>query len=429
MTSKYIISSLWDHHGHIYELGEREIYLDLNEIYSAEDLYKIIKIETKNRKKGEWIIGFGLPSSFKDGSTTLLEVLDRVSPFNPLYLGRTDYHSAIVNTLALKKANISVNSLFNGGFFEKKDEKLTGLVVDSLKETVYKSIPIEEEELVAKIKKGMEIIKKNNLSGATDMMITGNTFEAFKKLDIKKEMPVCVLGYFKFEGNVFPEIYEGNKFFLKGIKVFLDGALGSRGAALKKPYSDEEDNCGILLYKSNEILEIINEANKRKLNVAFHAIGDRAIEEVLKALKKFKNRKIEIRIEHLQITSKALIKKLNETDFVPSIQPSHYHSDKEWAIKRVGEKRFIYSYLLKSIVKGKKNFYLGSDFPIEPINPIRNLNSALKRQKSEELSLKQTLKGFSVPSIFKNFSLKIKIKFKTEKGRVIIENIENLDEN
>lgn len=400
------ISSLWDHHGHLSMLGAKFDKLNLKKIDSLDELYELLRKTTLKKEKGEWIIGSQLNPSLWGEKFLNLKKLDNVSPQNPIFLERIDAHSAIINSLAMSLAGINPQIKIKGGFFERKKGILTGGITDSLVEIVLKSIgELSEKSLEKYFKRAFFELKKNFLSGATDMMITKKESEVLQKMDRQGKLELPILGYLKWSKNQnIPNfLYKGRKYFEDGIKVFIDGALGSRGAYLNEPYCDDSGNYGIKNFDEKEICEILTECNKKNVNISFHIIGDEALETFLNSFEKMGKLNIEVRLEHLQVTPKELIERLRKIDVVISLQPCHYLSDRKWAQKRLGVLRYNHSYLLKSLIKDRKKFLFGTDFPIESLNPARTITGCMERKKEEQISIKTILKGMKAPKSFKQF--------------------------
>ncbi|MCX7831086.1 MAG: amidohydrolase family protein, partial [Acidobacteria bacterium] len=150
------------------------------------------------------------------------------------------------------------------------------------------------------------------------------------------------------------------------------------------------------------------------VNIAFHIIGDRALEEFLDGIERFSNLQIKIRAEHLQVVPNPLLKRLMKSEVIFSLQPCHYFSDRKWARKRLGNERFKSSYLLRSLINKRKTYLFGTDFPIEPVNPKRTIRACIKRNQNEEIPLGEIFKGMEGPSEFKKHFKPCLISFKAE---------------
>jgi predicted amidohydrolase YtcJ len=418
-----IVSSLWDHHGHLSQLGAATEQIDFRGVSSLSHFYSKLEEGLKNRNKGEWVSGFGWDQNKWEKKTTLKEI-DKIAPDNPIFLVRIDYHSAIVNSLAIRESGLNNSSTIEGGFFEKVNGELTGVAVDKMMEKI--ASKIKEPSISTKkrhFKKATKILEENFLSGATDMMLTKSEEEILSEMDRKGEIDLPLLAFLKFsKGDEFPsKLYNGEKFKVLGIKIFLDGALGSDGAALRDPYLTKKESKGLLLFDSKEIKEIISEAKKRKFEIAFHIIGDRALEEFLNGYESLNGVKTKIRLEHLQVTPDDLLLRLHKTNLTFSLQPTHYLSDKEWALKKLGEERFKKSYLLNSLIKNRRKVLFGTDFPIEIPDPERTINVAISRDDGEKISLRRTLSALRTPRMFRNYERKVAITFKKNGKKVLAE--------
>ncbi len=401
------VSSLWDHHGHITMLGGQSEKINCLKVSSPEKLYLLLKKEAARKGDGEWIFGYNLNMSLWGNRNSNIEIIDRVTPNNPLLIERVDAHSAVINSLTLKKVSLNLNEEIKGGFFEKANERYTGGVVDGTFERIMSYFSDSPPHLIEKrIKKAQVILKKNFLTGATDMMVTEAESQVYWQMECNKKLILPVVAFLKWskDKNIPANLFKGKMYIEEGIKVFIDGALGSRGASLKSSYSDDRENYGVLLLDKKEIADLIEECNKKNINIAFHIIGDRALENFIEGYEVCSPLNIKIRLEHLQVTPPPLLKRLRKLDLILSLQPSHFLSDRKWAIKRLGKERLEYSYLLKSLIKGKKTYLFGTDFPIEPPNIKRTLRACLKRNKFEEIDILEALKGMKAPDQFSKFS-------------------------
>jgi predicted amidohydrolase YtcJ len=394
-----LLPPLWDHHGHLCPLGTISEELDLRDAASSLSLLKTLKREASRRERGEWLLGFGWDHNRWGGKLPGLEEIDEATGDKPLFIRRIDCHAALVNSAALILAGAKICS-----------GNLKPLAVDSGMTPFFKAIPPPGKETIRKrFLKAFAILRSYCLSGATDMQLGKNEIAVLSDMDREGTLDFPVLGYKEWRaGDKFPgRLYRGRKFILKGLKVFIDGALGSRGAALREPYSDEKGNTGILLLDRKDILALLQEANARKFDVAFHAIGDMAFEEFLAAFEKVRGQRIGVRIEHMQVTPADLLGRLRGMNVTVSLQPCHYLSDRSWAKKRLGAGRIGSSYLLKSLMEGKK-YLFGTDFPIESPDPLRTIAACLSRPGKERPGFKEILKGMSCPEEFNKYGVRVK---------------------
>jgi len=397
---------LWDHHGHLSALGAISEALDLRGVGSPGELLRKIEARAAASDPGEWISGFGWDQNLWGGRLPSINEIDNASGSFPLFLKRIDCHAAMANNAALRLACAGEQPFIRGGEFVKgRAGRWTGIVLDNAMAPFAEAMSAPSRtKLRKRMKKAFGILRSAGLSGATDMQMNDEEIAVLSEMDSSGEMDFCVAGYREWKrGEPFPrEFHRGDKFVVAGMKIFLDGALGSRGAALSRPYSDDPGSRGLLLATRKEILEILEEARERKAGLAFHAIGDRALGEFLAAFERLEGAAPPVRLEHLQVTPPPLLRRLRAVPVTVSLQPCHFLSDREWAEERLGPRRFSGSYLLKSITEGKR-YLLGTDFPIESPDPARTIAAALSRPRGERLTLAQTLKGMACPARFRKF--------------------------
>lgn len=407
-----LLPPLWDHHGHLLALGALSEELDLRGSGSPPDLLRKIEERASKAEPGEWITGFGWDQNLWKGELPSPVETEKAALGHPLFIRRIDCHAAIANSSALRLAGLDEKSEIPGGKLESKNGKWTGVAVDNAMEPFTRAIAAPTRSVVRRrMRKAFSALRALGLSGASDMQLHDDAISVLQEMDSRGEMDISVVGYKEWtSGNSFPvDFYRGERFVLAGLKVFLDGALGSRGAALRRPYSDDRENRGILLMKRREILGLIEKASAAKVPLAFHAIGDRALEEFLCACESSGRPLPQIRVEHLQVTPRKMLERLAATGATVSLQPSHFLSDAGWAGERLGPSRFRHSYLLRSIIR-RKRYLLGTDFPIEPPDPLRTIAASLSRPAGESLTLAETLKGMACPSRFSKHGRPVRLK-------------------
>ncbi len=400
-----LLPPLWDHHGHIGALGALSEEVDLRQAASPAHLLKLLDIAARTRDPGEWITGFGWDQNLWNGLLPSLEELDNASRGRPLFLKRIDCHAAMLNSRSMEIAGLSPDSLIPGGEFVSIRRKWTGIVLDNAMSPFFLAMPPPGKKVVKRrTRAALKTLAASGLSGATDMQLRESDVAALSEMDEKGDLEIPVAGYLEWTpGMALPaRLFKGRMFVLEGIKVFLDGALGSRGAALRKPYSDDPATRGILILDRKEVRELLEEAGSKRIPVAFHAIGDRALETFLSAYETIRRPAPKIRLEHLQVTPAPLLSRLLSADVTVSLQPCHLLSDRGWAEERLGPARIKNSYLLRSLIRGKR-YLLGTDFPIEKPDPARTIAGCFDRPESERVTLKEALKGMACPTRFRNY--------------------------
>ncbi len=400
----FFLPPLWDHHGHLAALGAMLEEIDLREASSAEEALTRLGKGGCSPPPGEWLIGFGWDQNGWPGGYPNRRQLDRYFPDRPVFLRRIDCHAAWINTEALKRAGFDDSTPDPGdGRILRADGVLTGIVLDGAMDSVERCIPKPSDEtLKRRLIKTLVALKKAGLSGVTDMGTEAESVRILAGLDERGELPIPVEAYIRYERDaLLPETPpNGPGFRVVGAKLFADGALGSRGAALKEDYSDRPGERGFLLRSDDELAEALTSVSNAGLRVAVHAIGDRALEQLLGALKKAKCGR-GVRIEHVQVADPAQVERMSRLRITASVQPCYYLSDRAWARERLG-KRIVNAYRLGSLKSAGIDLLVGTDFPVERPSPARNFRVALERSnETERISLETLLDAYAPPPEFR----------------------------
>ena len=408
LHGRTLVPGLTDSHCHIFGIGEREMRFNLEGMDSLEAFLAKVKERVARAPRAHWITGRGWIETFwKPPQFPAREDLDKIAADNPIFLTRADGHAAIANTAALKIAQIDKNTPnpFGGEILrDKKSGESTGMLLDNAQDLVAKQIPqateAEREEAFLRgvereIKLGWCEIQ-NAGSHAEDIKIIRKCLEGGK---VKLRVINAVYGpgeeaeRFLREGQTL-NAYD-HHFTQQTIKVIIDGALGSRGAALLKPYGDASDTSGFLTEKESDLKPMLEEALRRGIQVETHAIGDRAnriilnlYEEAFRAvsLEQRKIREPRWRVEHAQILDAADLPRFARLGVIPSMQPSHAISDLFFAPSRLGMQRLAGAYAWQSLIKSGCIIAGGSDAPIERGEPMIEFYAAVARK---------SVKGFS----------------------------------
>jgi hypothetical protein len=395
-----VVPGFTDSHCHIFGIGEREIQLNLEGTNSLEDVLAGVKERVDKTAPGKWITGRGWIETFwKPPQFPTRHDLDKIAPNNPVFLTRADGHFSIANSAALKIAGIDRNTPDPfGGQILKKNGEPNGMLLDKAQDLVAKNIPkatpAEREEALLRgidreVKLGWCEIQ-NAGSHKEDINVIQKAFHAGK---IKIRLVNAVYGpgedaqNFLRDGPVINAF--DHHFTQRTIKVLFDGALGSRGAALLKPYSDAPETSGLLREKPEDLRPIFEEALRRGIQVETHALGDRAnrlildlYEQAFKAVPvhERKIREPRWRIEHAQIVDPDDIPRFAKLGVIPSMQPSHAVSDLFFAPARLGMDRLVGAYAWQSFLKSGCIIAGGSDAPVERGEPMIEFYAAVARK-------------------------------------------------
>ena len=395
-----VVPGFTDSHCHIFGIGEREMRFNMEGINSLEDFLARVKERVDKTSPGKWIVGRGWIETFwKPPQFPTRQDLDKITPNNPVFLIRADGHASIANSAALQIARIDRNTPDPfGGQILKKNGDPNGMLLDHAQDLVAKNIPkatqAEREEALLRgidreIKLGWCEIQ-NAGSHKEDIDAIQNAFRAGK---IKSRFVNAVYGPGQDAQNFLREGPAINAFDYhftqRTIKVLFDGALGSRGAALLKPYGDAPETSGLLREKPEDLRPMFEEALRRGIQVETHALGDRAnrlildlYEQAFKAVPtdERKIREPRWRIEHAQIVDPADIPRFAKLGVIPSMQPSHAISDLFFAPARIGMDRLVGAYAWQSFLKSGCIIAGGSDAPVERGEPMIEFYAAVARK-------------------------------------------------
>jgi predicted amidohydrolase YtcJ len=415
--------------------------LNLEGTTNLQDFLAKVKARVNQAKPGEWVTGRGwIETRWQPPVFPTRQDLDSVAPNNPLVLTRADGHASVVNSAALKTANIDKNTPnpFGGEISRNKQTgEPNGMLLDAAQNLVRRRIPPtsredEERAIVLGVKRDIEL-------GWTQIQDAGGSYgdvDLYKKLygagAIKLRIYKAVYGpgpnanRLLSEGPIVGAFQ--NRFNVRAIKVVSDGALGSRGAALLEPYSDAPDTSGFLTVKAEELRPMLIDALRKGIQVETHAIGDRAnrfiLDEYETALKAVPSDERKVndhrwRVEHAQIVNPADIPRFAKLGIIPSMQPSHAIGDLFFAPSRLGIQRLAGAYAWQSFIKSGVVVPGGSDAPVERGEPMIEFYAAVARKDQkgfsaegwhpeEALTREQALKMFTIWPAYAAFEEKLR---------------------
>jgi predicted amidohydrolase YtcJ len=436
-----VVPGLTDSHCHIFGIGERELTLNLEGTNSLEDFLSKIAERATKTEPGKWITGRGWIETFwKPPQFPTRQDLDTIARDNPVFLTRADGHAAVANSAALKIGKVDRNTTnpFGGEILKDKTTgEPTGMLLDNAMDLVEEQIPKptaaeREQALITGISRELSLgwcEIQNAGSHKEDIdLIKKAYFDAKARIRFVN----CVYGPGKDARDFLNEgaIIDGfdHHFTQRTIKVVFDGALGSRGAALLKPYSDAPAAAGYFTEKPEELRPMFEEALRRGIQVETHAIGDRANRAILDLYEAaFKavppdQRKVRDprwRVEHAQIVDLADIPRFKKLGVIPSMQPSHAISDLFFAPKRLGMERLAGAYAWQSFLKQGSIICGGSDAPVERGEPMIEFYAAVARKSikgasgpgwhpEQAVSREQALKMFTIWPAYAAFEEKDK---------------------
>ena len=417
-----VLPGLIDGHGHVAALGFTALQLDLTGTTSIEDLQAKLKAYAAANPDARWILGRGWNQElWTNKRFPTAADLDAVVSDRPVWLGRVDGHAAIANSAAMQAAGFALNTQAPaGGRIEN------GLFVDAAMSLIESKIPAPTPaEQDAALSAAQRLMLSNGLTAAADMGTTPDEWLAMTRAGQSGGLKVRVLSYAggiagmrAINGGKPSGWLYDDRLHLGGVKIYGDGALGSRGAWLKHPYHDKADTRGLQFLTDAQMLEQANAAASSGYQVAIHAIGDAANAQVISTYEKLSTtygRDRRWRIEHFQIVDPADIPRLKPAEIIASMQPTHQTSDRLMAEARLGQDRLKGAYAWQTVQRLGIPIAFGSDFPVESPNPFPGLAAAVSRQDmngqpaggwipEEKVSFEQALGGFTRGAAYAGFA-------------------------
>jgi hypothetical protein len=405
LQGRTVVPGLIDAHEHFPDIGKRVRQVFLDETRSVAEALEIVKRELEKVPPGEWLVGQGWHTVSWTGSDYPgEEELSRISPDNPVYLVGMASHAAWVNAKAIELAGITKDTPDPpGGQILKREDTgaPTGILLEEAMDLVSRLLPAKtRESRMEDIRRSIETALRFGLTGMHDAGVDSEIVGIYKELLAEGAFPfrLYVMLDVPDAGAVLdsylehpPEIGLGDhRLTIRCFKVYADGALGGRGAALLEPYSDDAKATGLIRNSEDELDRLIEKAGRAGYQVAVHAIGDRgnrnALNAVERAQKALPGRDLRVRIEHAQILSPADIPRFASLSVIASMQPIHATMDMGFAETRVGPERIQGGYVWQSLLSSGARVAAGSDTPSFPVvynNPLWGIHAAVTRQDPE----------------------------------------------
>ncbi len=450
LKGKTLTPGFIEGHGHFFGMGYAEIDIDLTKAKNYDEIVTMIRDAANKAKPGQWILGRGWhqdkwdtkPDKLVEGFQTH-EKLSQVSPDNPVLLEHASGHAVQVNAKAmqlagvnqLSKENLQTISAEGGEIIRDENGNPTGIFNELATNLIYKHVPVTDE---ARDQHALELAQqacwRNGITSFHDAGATRRNIELFKLAKQKGELGVRL--YVMIGGddkaNVKewltkgPEVDSKGWLTIRSIKLYADGALGSRGAWLLESYSDRKDFFGMATLSMDTVEETSRKALKAGFQVCSHAIGDRANREILDRYEKAfienpeKAKNSRFRIEHAQHLHPNDIPRFGKLGVIPVMQAVHLSSDRPWAIERLGEKRIVEgAYVWRKLLATGAVIVNGTDVPVEPINPIASFYASVARktlkgqpeggyEPDQKMTREEALKSYTLDAAFGAFEEKIK---------------------
>ncbi len=436
LKGETVLPGMTDAHHHLEGVGFREMTLNLEGVNSLQEFLAKVKARVNQARPGEWVTGRGWIETFWQPPVFPTRWdLDKIAPNNPVVLTRADGHGIVVNSAALKAAGIDKNTAnpFGGEITkDKQSGEPNGMLLDAAQGLVRNYIPAttvadEERAIVLGVNRDVSL-------GWTQVQNPGGSYgeiDLYKKLYAAGQIKLRIYKAVSAPGLEAQRLFQdgpiigayGNRLTVRSIKLYADGSLGSRSAALLAPYSDKPDTSGFLTIKEETLQPILQQALRAGIQVETHAIGDRGnrfiIDEYEKAMKavpkaEWKIKEPRWRVEHSQIVNPTDIPRFAKLGVIPSMQASHAIGDLHFAPARLGLDRLAGAYAWQSFVKSGSIIPGGSDAPVERGEPMIEFYAAVARKDmkgfsgagwhpEEALTREQAIKMFTIWAAYAAF--------------------------
>ena len=415
---KTVVPGLTDCHVHMTGFGGFQQSLNLRGVKSIREIQRKLKKHARDHPESAWILGGQWDQEqLREKRYPTRWNLDKAVADRPVFLRRVCGHVAVANSKALQLAGMTAEKAAENGDadVDGKTGQLNGILREKASELVDKAIPKPtEEELKKTCLLACEKAIENGLTCVHWLVESPEEMRAIQQLHFEEKLPLRV--FLGIETEQIDELIRfglltgfGDDMLKIGfIKVFADGSLGGHTAALKEPYTDKPESCGMLLKTQAELDELVSKAHSAGLRLGIHAIGDRAVEAALKAYEKAlrSNPRIDHRhrVEHCSVLNPKLIVQMKRLGLVASVQPHFVVSD-FWVADRVGKTRARWVYPFKTLLREGLVVVSGSDCPVEPISPILGIWAAAARKSipEENLTVEEALETYTVNAAYASF--------------------------
>ena len=432
-VSGVVMPGLIDAHGHLMNLGFALLRANLVGAASQAEVIERLQAYAATIPADAWLIGRGWDQNdWPEKNFPTAADLDAAFPDRPVWLERVDGHAGWGNSAAIRAAEAFQKKTFDGdwqvdgGRILREDGKATGVFIDAAAALVDAAVPAPSEALREEaFERALAAAAESGLTGVHDMGVSREDLALYARFADAGRLTLRVEAYADGDRTALadrceqgPYLHDGDRLAMRGVKIYVDGALGSRGAALIADYSDEPGHRGLLLMRRDALDALLAKVKGCGLQAATHAIGDRANRQVLDAYATALGANAKAsdhrwRIEHAQVVSPKDLPRFVELGVIASMQPTHATSDMPWAEARLGAERLRGAYAWKTLADSGARLALGSDFPVESVDPRLGLYAAVTRQDlagqplggwqpKERLSASAAVAGFTADAAFAN---------------------------
>ncbi len=424
-AGKTVIPGLIDAHGHVMGLGYALMRADLVDAKDKAEVLARLNEYARQLPPGAWLLGSGWDQNdWPEKAFPTAADLDAAFPDRPVWLERVDGHAGWANSAALRAAAAKAPRPLEGdwqpegGRIERIDGRPSGVFVDAAMSLVNAVVPAPDAAYRRQaLEKAAQAAVRNGLTGVHDMGVSREDLALMRQFADERRLPLRIDAYADGDGAALADLCEhgpyrhpGGRLRMRGVKLFADGALGSRGAALLEDYSDDPGNRGLLVTEPAALEAAMRKARGCGVQVATHAIGDRGNRLVLDAYERVLGDAAKTdhrwRIEHAQVVAPEEFPRFAALGVIASMQPTHATSDMPWAQDRLGPVRIAGAYAWQRMQGSDVRLALGSDFPVESVDPRRGLHAAVTRQDladhpeggwmpDQRLGAAEALRGFT----------------------------------
>ena len=421
-----LLPGLIDAHGHLLGLGASLLEVDVRAATSAEDAAKKVAEYYRSHDELSWVTGGGWnqvlwPDKQFPSAATLDEGVKDV----PVWLERVDGHAGWANSKALQLAGITRDSVApeGGKILKDSNGEPTGVLIDTAMFLVSELIPTQDEAILnQRLNEAGAHLLSLGVTSMHDAGIDKQTYDFYQALAANEQLPVRVYGMLSAIDPSLPDMLKAghiktqdDMLLIRSVKAYGDGALGSRGAALLQPYSDDPHNHGLLVTPQEQLPDLFKRVISNNFALHFHAIGDRANQLALdhfeSTFEQVGGQDLRHRIEHAQVIDVNDIPRFKSLNIIPSMQPTHATSDKNMAEDRVGKERLKGAYAWRTFLEQGSPLAFGSDFPVELANPFYGLHAAVTRQDRDNqpvagwvpeqaLTIQEAFRAFTIDAAY-----------------------------
>ncbi|HYX69000.1 MAG TPA: amidohydrolase [Terriglobales bacterium] len=433
----FVLPGFNDAHTHLFNAGWEKLTVDVNGVKSLQEMLARVATGAKATPAGDWVTGRGWDHTLWPGQKLpTRQDLDKVTGDHPALFTRVDGHISVANTAALKWAGITRETPDppGGKIDHDAQGEPTGILRETVKDDLLARLP---KPSAAQRRRALELALEDAARHGVTSVQDNSTWDDFlvmEAMEREGKLPVRVSEWLKFDDPV-DVLIEHRKqhpaddpmLHTAMLKGFMDGSLGSRTAALLAPYSDDPGNSGLPRYEQEKLNAMTVERARAGFQIGFHAIGDRAAQMALDAFAAAEDdlrqhcdkdpTALRFRIEHDQVIAPAQFAQYKRLGVIASVQPNHLLTDMHWAVERIGPERAKTSYPWKEFLDSGVSLAFGTDYPIEPITPLRGLYAAVTRMDEpgkktyypeQGLSREQAISAYTSGSAFAQFAEKEK---------------------